>query len=189
MKSSTCVTVFLVVVFCLPEMRATTLPDSCGSDKVEFKVSTKKHQSLPALTDPNKALVVLVEEEDKLQGEACWGCNFTTRIGIDGAWAGANKGSSYFAVTVAPGVHHICVNWQSVIGMFRRQVGLTEFNAEPGQTYYFDTKIKESPGLVTGSGNDVMQDSQWTLNLEKLNRDQGLYRVQTSALAKSAEKR
>jgi hypothetical protein len=47
-------------------------------------------------------------------------CHVTVRIGLDGTWAEASHGKSYFAFSVTPGEHHLCANWQSVIGLSHR---------------------------------------------------------------------
>ena len=60
------------------------------------------------------------------------------RYGVDGAWVGANKGNSYFAVTVDPGVHHLCVSWQSALRQIEEEhVRMAIFTAEAGKVYYF----------------------------------------------------
>jgi hypothetical protein len=83
----------------------TILPDACGDDKVKFDVTTQKNQPAPAPPADGKAQIVFVENQ-----EAKATLHYVTvRYGVDGAWAGANYGNSYFAVTIDPGVHHLCV--------------------------------------------------------------------------------
>jgi hypothetical protein len=57
---------------------------------------------------------------------------------LDGAWVGANKNSSYFAVSVEPGEHHVCANVQSRRG---HPLGFVHFTAEAGRVYYFNARI------------------------------------------------
>ncbi len=87
---------------------ATTLPDACGDDKVKFKVDRQKGQPAPTLPGSDKALIVFVEELDKNQ--PILGPPPTTRVGLDGAWVGANQGNSYFAIPIAAGEHHVCTD-------------------------------------------------------------------------------
>jgi len=95
----------------------------------------------------------------------------TVRFGMDGAWVGADNGNSYFALSVDPGVHHLCANWQSSLGRFDKDVDLTSFTAEPGKVYYFTAYVTfESRGVVTFS-------------LTPTNEDEGKYRVTVSKVA------
>jgi len=77
----------------------------------------------------------------------------TVRFGLDGAWAGANNNNSYFAVTVDPGVHHLCVSWQSTLRMLKKSIDVASFTAEPGKVYYFAANVKVIP---TGNNSATM---------------------------------
>jgi hypothetical protein len=60
---------------------------------------------------------------------------------LDGTWVGANHGNSYFYLTVEPGEHHLCANWQSFVGFgARHQSAAAHFTTEAGQSYYFTVK-------------------------------------------------
>ncbi len=100
----------------------------------------------------------------------------TVRFGIDGAWAGANNGNSYFALTVDPGVHHLCASWQSTLETLKKNVDLTSFTAEPGKVYYFAAQV------TVNSRNSV------TFGLSQLNEDEGRYRVANLKLSTSKTK-
>ena len=56
----------------------------------------------------------------------------TVRIGMDGAWVGADKRDSYFVLDVSPGLHHLCASWQSSQEASNRGVELFALNTEPG---------------------------------------------------------
>jgi hypothetical protein len=172
-----------VVLSFAVQSHSTVLPDSCGDDKTRFDVNTEKTTSAPLLADSSKALLVFAESIDKHAAGSCFGCNFTVRFGIDGAWAGANKGNSFFAVPIEAGEHHLCANWQSRLKSLNSNVAMTHFRAEAGQVYYFEAAIKGVSGEVTGTGNNVMTDTIWTLALSELNQDDGKYRVKISSLA------
>ena len=120
---------------------ATTLPGACGDDKVQFDVKTTKHQPAPAPPAEGKAQIIFVENFAQNAG-TCIGCKVTTRVGIDGAWVGANRGNSYFAYTVEPGEHHLCAGWQSVFQRLKKKVGLASLNAEAGKVYYYQIKVR-----------------------------------------------
>ncbi len=113
---------------------------ACGPKDASFDVKLDKTQHTLAQPEPGRALVYFIQEK----GSDAFAV--TTKIGIDGAWVGANKNSSYFAVSVEPGEHHVCANVQSFRG---HPVGLVHFTAEEGKVYYFDARV------VYGGGADL----------------------------------
>jgi hypothetical protein len=157
------------------QARATVLPDACGDDKVKFNVDRQKGQPAPSLASSDKAMVVFVEELDKNQ--PCLGCAVTTRVGVDGAWVGANQGNSYFAVTLTPGEHHVCTDWQSAFGSLKSKIGLTSFTAEAGKTYYYKIKVT----MMTLSKEATDRE----LELVPLTEDEGKYGIKAYPLSKS----
>lgn len=167
---------FLAFFLCLSlasaaGVRAASLPDSCGDDKVKFDVKTEKAQPIPAGPTAGKAQIVFIESENQMVGpfhEA------TVRFGLDGSWVGANYGNSYFTLTVDPGVHHLCASWQSDIE--KNNVDVTSFTAEPGQVYYFAAQV------TVNSRNSV------TFALSQWNEDEGKYRLKTWKLSTSKPK-
>jgi len=79
---------------------ATILPDSCGKDEEKFSVKKLKYDRFdhlvlspaPEPPEPGKAQIIFIENFDTAEG-----LSFTvptTRFGIDGTWAGANRDSS-----------------------------------------------------------------------------------------------
>ena len=172
------------------QAHCTTLPDACGPDKIQFDVRTTKHAPAPAPPAAGKAQIVFVELVDKSNAGACFGCSFTTRVGVDGAWVGANKGKSYFTVAVDPGEHHVCTDWQSISGRVRGNVGVASFSAEAGKVYYYQVTIRSTPGPVFGPPNGaVVSAANWSLPLARLGDDEGRYRVKISALATAKQKK
>ena len=126
---------------------ASTWPDACGKDSVQFKVRTDKKHTEPAEPEAGKALIIFSES---LSGDYATGP--VTRFGIDGSWAGANKGVSYFAVPVTPGEHQLCAVRQSAKSD-QVEVGEVKLNAVAGKVYYYDFKITRTPiGSPTETG-------------------------------------
>lgn len=158
---------------CAGHVWAATLPDSCGDDKVKFEVKTEEGQPAPAGPAEGKAQILFIEDENQMIGTFMYA---TVRFGIDGAWVGANYGNSYFAVTVEPGVHHLCASWQSSLGRLKKNVHLTSFTAEPGQVYYFSAQV------TVASRDSII------FGLSQLNEDEGKYRVKLSKLSTSKPK-
>lgn len=150
------------------QARCVTLPAACGSDGVRFGVTTQPGQPAPAPPAAGKAQVIFIE--------TVYGMSATARIGMDGAWVGADKGNSYFILDVSPGLHHLCANWQSSFQTIDRQVQLFALNAEPGKVYYFHVKA-------------VSTKYDLDFTLAPLNVDEARYLIQTSGLSTSTQKK
>jgi len=121
----------------LAQDKPPTATAACGSKDIQFDV--KKDDSQHALTqpEPGKARVYFVQDFGQTQ---CFGhCGVTVRMGLNGAWVGANQDNSYFSVSVDPGEHHLCATPQA--WNVKRLVGLAHFTAEAGKIYYFRTRL------------------------------------------------
>jgi hypothetical protein len=188
MKQAMSALLFCVLFVLGNQLRATTLPDACGDDKVQFDVKTAKHQPPPAPPEAGKAQVVFVGVVD---APGCLGCGiFSPRVGVDGSWAGATKGNSYFVLSVDPGIHHVCADWQSIHAARGKNIGVASFTAEPGQAYFFEVKIADQFEGVSGMPNGpVTSQTEWVLNLTQLSEDEGRYQMKVSALATSTPKK
>jgi hypothetical protein len=130
MKIAIAALLLLASAFAQEPSSATTL--ACGPKDAGFGVKLEKNQHTLAQPESGKALVYFIQEK----GSDSFAV--TTKIGIDGAWVGANKNSSYFAASVEPGEHHVCANVQSFRG---HPVELAHFTAEAGQVYYFNARV------------------------------------------------
>jgi hypothetical protein len=151
---------------------STVLPDACGDDKMKFDVNAGKSKTPPAPPEGGKAQIVFIENENRMIGPFMYA---TIRYGLDGAWAGANKNNSYFAVLVDPGVHHLCVSWQSALPSLKKSIDTASFTAEPGKTYYFAANVRVIP---VGENN-----ATFDFDLSQLDDDAGKYRVKAWKLA------
>jgi len=65
---------------------------ACGAKSGNFSVTLDKSQHTLAQPEPGRALVYFIQEKGSDTFDV------TTKIGIDGAWVGANKNSSYCTV-------------------------------------------------------------------------------------------
>jgi hypothetical protein len=109
----------------------------CGPADAKFDVKTDKTQHPISAAENGKAVVYFVEDDTHYQSTP----KPTTRVGLDGSWVGANHGDSYFYVSVEPGEHHLCANWQSWVGVgSRNKAAAAHFTAEAGGVYYFTVK-------------------------------------------------
>jgi hypothetical protein len=177
MKSTNCLLLVCGLLASASLAQAKTiLPDACGDDSVKFDVTAQKDAPLPSAAPDGKAQIVFIEDENQGLG---FGKHATIRYGLDGAWAGANNGNSYFVVNVDPGVHHLCVSWQSALKMLKKSIDVASFTAEAGKTYYYSAEIKitvingaSGPGVTSGGGGANID-----FGLVSLNEDEGKYRV------------
>jgi hypothetical protein len=141
------------------------VPAACGPFGINF--DAKREQAQPIFEpESGKALVYIVQDYGSL----------TIKVGLDGAWIGANHGISHFSFSVPPGEHHLCANWQSKIANYSSRYSLANFTAVPGTIYYFRTRV---------------WISQTTLffDIDPLNSDEGRYLATTTALAVSHPKK
>ncbi|MGP0017780.1 MAG: hypothetical protein ACLPHP_04360 [Candidatus Sulfotelmatobacter sp.] len=150
---------------------------ACGPKDVQFETQTAPSQSNPQ-PEAGKSLVYVVEVFAKVVGEIA---RPTLRVGVDGKWVGADKGNSYISFSVEPGEHHLCANWQSHWKRLSNEMAFNGFTADPGKIYYFRARINE----IGGSGGA----SNFSLDLEPLNQDEGKYLVGSSALSASQPKK
>jgi hypothetical protein len=162
-----CASLLYLSFACAGQLWAASLPDSCGNDKVKFDVKTVEGQPVPSSPADGKAQIVFIENENQLIGPFM---HATVRFGVDGSWAGANYGNSYFALTVDPGVHHLCAFWE------HKNVDVTSLVTEPGKVYYLAAKV------------NVQSRYSVTFGLSQLNEDEGEYQVKLLKLSSSKAK-
>jgi hypothetical protein len=149
-------------------------PAACGPDDVGFKIKLDTVRHTVAAPDANKALVYFIQDDGPDGNHQ----HYTTRIGLDGAWAGAYKQNSYFTVSLEPGEHHICANVQSDRYPDRSQwsiLSLAHFSAERGKVYFFHTQyFAGMPG-----------PAEPYLVLNQIDSDEGGYLIANSPLSVS----
>jgi len=110
---------------------------ACGPKEASFGVKQIQGQAQTA-PEPGKALVYFIQKES--------GTNFTTRIGLDGAWAGVIERDSYISVSVAPGEHHACAATRD---KNHPKPELVHFTAKAGEVYYY---LVRGIAASTGTG-------------------------------------
>jgi hypothetical protein len=176
-------TIFAVVLLSLPALAADHLPAvavvkaACGPDNIKFNVSSSVQQPA-SQPDLGKALVYIVEQFDRPESQLV---TPTLRAGLDGAWVGATYGTSYLFFPVDPGEHHLCSDWQSLpplLPVNNVPASLASLTAQAGQTYYFRAHIIQHSGA-----------GPWTLDLERVNSDEGQLLVATSPLSGYRQKK
>jgi hypothetical protein len=144
---------------------------ACGPMNVRFDVHPAEPQPLTQ-PEPGKSLVYVIEVFDRAVNQIS---RPTLRIGLDGKWAGAVKGDSYLALSVDPGEHHLCTNWQSRLKQFSSKAAFFGLNAESGKVYYLRARIIEG-------------GSDFALDFAPVDADEGKYLVATVAPSNSDAK-
>ncbi len=137
---------------------------ACGSvdQKVEAELQPVAAKGAAVTPDAGQALLYLIEDQDEI-GAACVHCGVTVRLGADGRWVGVTNGNSYAAVSLAPGVHHLCANWQSHLKkLSHREIYLMPLDVEAGKVYYMRVHVM-----------DAFNSTVMALSLEALNEDEG----------------
>lgn len=114
---------------------------ACGPETVYYEAKRDYSQHPTPQPEDGKALVYVIQD---IGVNRCLGSCITVRIGMDGAWIGANEHNSYFSFSVDPGEHHLCSNRQSHFKVASQMVALAHFTAEPGKTYYFRARTHGS---------------------------------------------
>ena len=133
---------------------APTAP-SCGPADVSYRVHLNDNPQPDASPQSGKALVYFIQDE-----ETDGYITHTTQLALDGKWVGANQGTSYFSVSVDPGVHHVCADTRTV--EMGPRIELAHFTAEAGQTYYYQTKL-------------ILTRYQASFDLTPVDSDEGIY--------------
>lgn len=155
----------------------------CGYKAVAFTVKQDVTQHPTPQPEPATALIYVVEDQGKCPkcdgGSNAFSTNVNqalTKVGMDGAWAGANQGSSYSFFAVSPGEHHLCTNWPSRLEARSRAFAMASFTAEEGKVYYFRERV--FPGA-----------HDYSFDLDSIHSDEGKYLVASSVYSVSHAKK
>jgi hypothetical protein len=169
-KTVLVVVLFVAPVFAQDPAQAVSTRGGCGLAEAQFDVRTDRKQHPVAQPEAGKALVYVFEDMEH---------GPTMRVGLDGAWVGANKGKSYFFFPVDPGDHQICTNWQS--GVFKKtamRIGsAVTVKAEAGKVYYLRTQVYER------------SEKDSNVKLEPVETAEGQFLVSASAFSTSHPKK
>lgn len=153
----------------------------CGPAAMEFDVKTQAgSHDIPA-AESGKATVVFLQDDAKFGSRP----RPTTRFGIDGTWVGATHANSYFYVSVDPGEHHLCANWQNRVSLFAstRPTAASHFVAEAGKTYYFRAQD------IALTGHDGALISEPEVRIEPVDSDEAQILIRTFSPSASHAKK
>jgi hypothetical protein len=148
---------FMFASSALAQVPTSAPTSACGPGNVSFKVKLDDSHQTEAQLEAGKALVYFIHDAGSAQALFAYP---TTKVGVDGVWAGANHGDSYFAVSVEPGEHHVCATLQS--SLYDSRAEFAHFSAEAGKVYYFRSR------LITSRSVELLE-------LDPIDSDQGKY--------------
>jgi hypothetical protein len=154
---------------------------ACGPPNVKFNVKLDHSQHSLSQPEPGKALVYVIEIFQRPPGE--WGTP-TIRVGLNGKWVGANRGTSYLSFPAEVGENHLCTNWQSIQRQLSDQHSVTSFVAEPEKTYYFRVQTR----FQTYNSGPAQGGVVWSFDLEPINAEEGRNFIAASPLSISQAK-
>ena len=140
---------------------------ACGPANTSFKVNLDRTQHGPTAPEAGKAEVYFIHDAGIPFEHLTLGYP-TNKYAIDGTWAGAGHGDSWFAVSVSSGEHHVCTSLQSSFA--DQRVELAHFTAESGKSYFFRTRL-------------VLSRSVELLELDRIDSDEGEYLISSYPLA------
>ena len=160
---------FIVLLFAASAFAQKDYPTTaaCGPESTSFKVDFEHTTHKVEPPESGNSVVYFIHEAGASLGLFAYP---TTKMGVDGAWVGANHGNSYFSVALEPGEHHLCAALQS--SLVDQRVELAHLHAEAGQTYFYRTRLVVSHELEL-------------LNFEPLDSDQGNYLIGFYSLSRS----
>ena len=167
MKAALVALLFAASAFAQDQAAITAAEATCGAKDVKFEAKQDSTQHPTPQPEPGKALVYVFYTDVEYA---------LTKVGMDGAWVGANHGSSYFFFAADRGEHHLCINWQSRLDIRSRALAMASFTAEEGKVYYFRERI--FPGA-----------HDYSFDLDSINSDEGKYLVASSPLSVSHPKK
>ncbi|MFZ0418898.1 MAG: hypothetical protein WAM04_12440 [Candidatus Sulfotelmatobacter sp.] len=184
MKAALVLLLFAASAFAQDQSAIVAAQAACGAKDVKFDAKQNTTQHPTPQPESGKALVYVIGDLG-LCSDCSGGKSFSltdvddavVKVGMDGGWVGAIRGSSYLFFPAEPGAHHLCLNWQSSLAERSRAFAMTNLSAEAGTIYYFRAR------LFPGRSGDYFFD------LDPVNADEGKYLVASSALSVSHSKK
>lgn len=117
--------------------------NGCGAGSPQFLVVTDS--AVPgAPPKVSRSRIVIFQPGDSVTGGTQ-----VFRVAVDGVWTAALRDYSWQAFLVAPGRHHVCVQWESPLKSLAQETATAMVQARPGQTSWLELSVSGSPGAVS----------------------------------------
>lgn len=183
MKAALFVIFFAASAFAQDQAAIAAAQAACGPAGVNFDAKADPGRHPTPQPDTGKATVYLIADLGQCPDCGRPGIDpkdvdgAVIKMGMDGRWVGASRGSSYLLVSGEPGDHHVCLNWQSSLQERSRAFAMMGFTAEAGKVYYIRARL--FPG---GNGD-------YSFDVDLTNSDEGKYLVASSPYSVSHPKK
>jgi hypothetical protein len=141
---------------------------ACGPAGAQFVTTRGPVPQTLDQPEAGKALVYVIEDQKFKMAR-----DVTARIGLDGTWLGATRGTSYLTFAVEPGQHHLCTDWLSDWLPNGRIASAAPLDAEAGKTYYIRVRISGA------------RDEGPAIDLDPVNADEAKLMLASSPLSVS----
>ena len=103
----------------------------CGPSETQFSAQAGSAQDNVIPPSAGKSLVYVIGTQTA--GDT----GVTMRVAADGSWKGATTGKAYISFELDPGIHHVCVDWQSSREFRQKLGGAAVLRADEGSVHYF----------------------------------------------------
>jgi len=131
-----------------PSATGTAAAPGCGPADFSFAVKSDGSSHPVTQPEPGKALVYFLQDDKVFVSRP----RPTVKWGMDGNRVGATQADNYFYLSVDPGEHHLCTEWESAMLInARSQSAAAHFTAKAGQIYYF--RAQDFYGRESGAAN------------------------------------
>lgn len=147
-----------------------TAGNGCGSSAAQYSVVTDS--AVPGNPPKATGSRIIVFQT----GQSVVSDSQVYRVGIDGRWTGALGDFSWQLFPVAPGLHHLCVNWQSPVKSLSSQTATAVVQAQPGKSSYVELSVAGAAGKVAsfylfgvtpGEGSSVVSSLPHAVSLAR----------------------
>ncbi len=148
--------------------RAAANPASqgCGPAAESFTVTKGPKAQADLRPEAGKALIYFVQDDRFFSKHPAP----TIKWGVDGAWVGATQHRLYFRMTIEPGEHRLCAEWQVPDKISRSTIfGAATLHAKVGESYYYraESLYRGPLSIATLSLLPVGRDEGALLDLQK----------------------
>lgn len=138
----------------------------CGPAAESFTVTKGPKAQADLRPEAGKALIYFVQDDRFFSKHP----PPTIKWGLDGAWVGATQHRLYFRMTLEPGEHRLCAEWQVPDKISKSTIfGAATLHAKAGETYYYRAEsVHRGPlNVATLSLLPVTRDEGALLDLQK----------------------
>lgn len=117
--------------------------NGCGTGAPRYSVVTDR-AVLGGAPKSDQARIVIFQAGDPVSAT-----QQVFRVRVDGRWTGALRNYSWQLFPVAPGLHHVCVQWESPLKSLASRTATALVTTHPGRTSWLELSVAGSAGSVS----------------------------------------